>query len=67
MKIKTIVLLLVIVISTVSMFGCTLSGVRYHTTIEDAFADHSSGSRNFGEVLFIDEHSDSLTIFHQGR
>ena len=67
MKIKILLLSAIIIISTISIFGCTLNEVRYHPTIEEAFADHSSGSRNFGEVLFIDEHSDNLTIFHKGR
>jgi len=66
MKMKNL-LLIVIVISILSMSGCTLSGVRYHPTIERAFADHSAGSRNFGEVLFIDEHPDSVTVFHRAR
>jgi len=67
MKTKTLVLIVMIIISAISMFGCTLSGVRYHPTVEAAFADHSGGSRNFGEVLFIDEQDNSLTIFHKGR
>ena len=67
MKIKILLLSAIVIISTISMFGCTLTRVRYHPTIEEAFADHSAGSRNFGEILFIDEHSDSLTIFHRAR
>jgi len=39
--------------------------LRFFPTIEEAFANHSDGRRDFGETLFVDNHGDNLTIVHK--
>jgi len=45
-------------------FNCFLTE-KYYPTLEEAFRHHSGGERNMGEILFIDEHENNLTIFHK--
>ena len=66
---KVSILLVVSILFTAILSSCTFVPLerRYFPTIEEAFANHSSGSRYMGEILFMDRHEDNLTVFHGGR
>jgi len=58
-----IIVILTFVISFV--FNLTTdTEVRFSPTMEEAFSRHSSGRRDMGEILFIDDHGYNLTVFH---
>ena len=40
-------------------------GGKYSPTIEAAFSGYSSGEKGMGEILFIDEHENNLSIVHE--
>jgi len=37
---------------------------RFYPTMEEAFRRHSGSSGRMGEIIFIDEHEDSVTVRH---
>ena len=69
MKKVSILLVVSILFTAILLSSCTFVPLeeRFFPTIEEAFANHSSGSRNMGEILFIDRHEDNLTVLHRYR
>lgn len=47
-----------------SLYISGVFGPRFFPTFEQAFANHSGGHRNFGEIHFVHEHEDTLIVFH---
>jgi len=63
--IRYFAVMLVVVAGTLYFTG--LVGTRFYPTFEQAFARHETVfNRRVGELLFVDEHETTVTVFHHG-
>jgi len=52
-------------VGSLYLMGALPREPRFFSTMEQAFANDPEGGRDFGEILFIDDHGDNLTVFHR--
>ena len=64
---KLVLIIAFTIIISIAMFiviDTADSGDGFFSTMEEAFRAHPSGSRDFGTIMFIDEHECNLTVYH---
>jgi len=61
-----IIVFIIFIIAMIFIQGLVNPRDDFFPTLEEAFRAHSSGSQNFGEIMFVDEHEHNLTIHHGG-